>query len=150
MARGWKRQEPCEGSSDWGAPGHQADQDQSEGQRSHHLDERVSGGEGGSEHESVQQADDSAEKDAREEGNPVGRSRVLDQVVGDQGARGADGAERDVQNARCLVQDDQADAGQGIHPAQRQPKHDIRLEELPVHAEDRESDNAMHRFSRTP
>ena len=94
--------------------------------------------EGGAEHHAVEQVHDPAERDADDVREPVGTARVVDEVVGDQGARGTDGAERDVQHPGRLVEHDEADARERVGAAERQPEHDVRLEERPVHAEHRE------------
>jgi hypothetical protein len=52
---------------------------------------------------------------------------VLEQVPGDQGARGADRAEREVQDARRPVERDHADPGERVDPAEREPERDERL-----------------------
>ena len=133
-----------------GAPRHHPEQDQREAERPHHLDERVASREGGAEHHAVDDVDDRAEHDAGQVRDPVRPARVVDEVVGDQGARGADGAEREVQHSGGLVEHDHSHAGERIHASQREPEDDVRLEEHPVHAEHRRRREANHRHSRTP
>jgi hypothetical protein len=131
-------------------PGHQAQQDQGEPERAHHLDQRVARREGGAENHSVEQVHGPAERDAHDVREPVGTARVIEEVVGDQGTRRTDCAERDVQHARRLVEHHEADAGERVGTAERQPEHDVQLQERPVHAEHRERHDAMHWSSEAP
>ena len=131
-------------------PRHDPEQDQREAERAHHLHERVAPREGGAEHHAVEEVDDPAERDADREREPFGTARVVEQVVGDQGARGPDGAEREVQHTGGPVQHDQPDAGERVHASERQADHDERLDELPVDAEHAEREHVSHRSLRAP
>ena len=128
-------------------PAHDPEQDQREPERAHHLDERVAPRESGTEDHAVGKVHDPAERDADRECEPLGTPRVVEEVVGDQGARGSDGAEREVQHSGGPVQHDEADAGEGVDTAERQADDDERLEELPVDAEDAERKHPDHRWA---
>ena len=65
VLRARQRQEAREGAAGRGAPGHQAEQDQREPERAHHLHERVAPREGGAEDHAVGKVDDPAEQRRR-------------------------------------------------------------------------------------
>ena len=148
MLRARERQEAREGATGRRPPGHQPEQDQCEGERAHHLHERVAPREGGAEDHAVGKVHDPTERDARREREPLGAARVVEEVVGDQGARGSDGAEREVQHTGGPVQHDQPDARERVHAPERQADHDERLDELPVDAEHGEREHVTHRSPR--
>ena len=79
----------------------------------------------------------------------VRSARVLAQPPGDERPRAADGAEREVDDARRPVEDDEADARERVHAAEREAEHDVRLEELPVDAEDGEAERLCMGVFRT-
>ena len=145
MGRAREGQEPGECAADRSPPRHQTEQDQGEAQRAHHLDERVATRECGAEDHPVGEVDDPAERDADRVGEPVGPARVIDEVVGDQGARGPDGAEREVQHPGRAVEHDQPDAGERIDASERETEDDEGLDELEVHAEDADGEETGHR-----
>ena len=136
--------EPGERAAHGCPPGHEPEQDQGEPERPHHLDERVTRREGGAEEQPVGEVDDPAERDAGDVREPMRPARVVDHPVGDQGARGADRPEREVQDAGRLVEHDDADAGERVHAPEREAQHDVGLEELPVDAEHGKGDDAIH------
>ena len=142
-----EREHPVERAAGRRPPCHQPEQDQRERERAHHLDERVARRERGAEHHSVEEGDGPAERDAGEEREPVRPARVVDHPVRDQGARGADGAEGEIEHPGGLIEHDDPDARQRVRTAERQAEHDVRLEELPIDAEHRERDDAIHRAS---
>ena len=150
MLRARQRQEAREGATHRRHPRHDPEQDQRQAERAHHLHERVAPREGGAEDHSVEEVDDPAERDADREREPLGAARVVDQPVRDQGTRGPDGAEREVQHTGGPVQHDQPDAGERIHASERQADHDERLDELPLDAEHAEREHVSHRSLRAP
>ncbi len=75
---------------------------------------------------------------------------MLAQPPGDERPRAADGAEGKVDDARRPVEDDEADARERVHAPEREAEHEVRLEELPVDAEDGEAEQAMHGGSSAP
>src|SRR6185503_17710027 len=77
-------------------------------------------------------------------------ARVVQDPVTDEGARGSDGAEGEIEHAGRLVEHHDADTGESVGAAECEPEHDVRLEELPVDAEHRERNDVMHRASATP
>ena len=112
-------------------PRHGPEEDQREAERGDGLDERVAVGERRAEQDAVDERDDPAERDADDVGDAGRDAAVVDERPGDERAHGADGAEREVENAGRPVEDDHADAGQRVDAAQRETGHDERLEVLP-------------------
>jgi hypothetical protein len=145
VRRAGEVQEAGERSADRSAPVHDPEQDQRQAERAHHLDERVAAGESGADHHPVQEVDHAAREHADRESEPVRAARVHDQVVGDQGSGRADCAECEVEHPGRPVEHDQADPRERVHAPEGQPGHDEGLQELPVHPEDAESEEAGHR-----
>ena len=57
------------------------------------------------------------------------------------------GAEGEIEHPGGLIEHDDPDSRQCVRTAERQAEHDVRLEELPIDAEHRERNDAIHQAS---
>ena len=89
------------------------------------------GGERRPEDEAVDEGGAPAERDAGEVRHPFVDADV-EQRPRDQRAHGADGPVGEVEHAGGPVEDHEAHAGHGEHPAEGQAEHEERLERLEV------------------